>query len=163
MWFCQWHWHICFFFWNSLQQHRNTPLHFIGEIYHLILILFLMRNIVMIVWFIGKCFTTWGWRKIWIIFSSLDNVFDDDLVECALVSLSDLGTFLIPFSISFPHYEPLYCLKPCTHFSTLEIFLIFMKFLIFEGDISCVEILVDPVWEGFKELICDEPDIYNFR
>ena len=52
-----------FFFWHSLQQHWKILLHFIGEVDHLISLLF-YEQYFLVLWFIGK----WGWRKIRIIF-----------------------------------------------------------------------------------------------
>ena len=64
------------------------------------------------------------------IFSPDD--FYGDLAEDTLVSLSDLGNFMIYFLIHFSFYETLNGLGPYTSFSTLEIFLIFLALLILE-------------------------------
>ena len=111
---------IIFPFRNSLQQHRKTPMHFLGELDHPISLIFPLSNLFLIFFLICKCFTTWGWRKIWIIFFSLDAFPGVSLVAGALVSLSGLVTFIIPFSIYFPFSVTLYSLRPCTYFSTLK-------------------------------------------
>ena len=84
---------------HFLQHHRKIPLHFIGELYHPISPIFLMTNMFLIFCFIGKCFTTWGWRKIWIILFSPDDFLGGALVlvAVALVYLYDLETFMIFF------------------------------------------------------------------
>ena len=80
------------------------------------------------------------------------------LVAGALVSLSGLVTFLILFLIYFPFSETLYSLRSCKSFSTLEIYLIFITFLIFEGKISRVKIFVNPVREEFNKLVFSDPN-----
>ena len=47
---------------------------------------------------------------------------------------------------------------PGTSFSTLEILLFFMTFLIFGLNISCVNVLVHPVQEDFQEILFDDPE-----
>ena len=91
-----------------------------------------MRNIFLVIWLICECFTTWRWRKYEAYFFSLDDFLASDLVAGALVYLSDLRTFIIVFKSISLFSETLDGLSPCTYFSTLEIFLIFMTFLILE-------------------------------
>ena len=38
-----------------------------------------------------------------------------------------------------------------------------MTFLIFGGNISCVKLLVDPVWEYLEEILFDDPEIDNYE
>ena len=133
-------------------------MHFLGELDHPISLIFPLSNLFLIFFLICKCFTTWGWRKIWIIFFSLDDFPGVALVAGALVPLSGLVNFLILFLISFPFSETLYGLRPCKYFSPLEIYLIFITFLIFEGKISRVKIFVNPVREEFNKLVFSDPN-----
>ena len=71
-------------------------------------------------------------EKKWIIFFLLDIFLDGALVSGDLVYLSDLGTFMIIVSIYFTFSETLDGIRPRTSFSTLEIFLIFIKFFFLE-------------------------------
>ena len=78
------------------------------------------------------------------------------------MSLFDLGKFLILVSISFPFYETLGGLRTCAYFSTQEMFLMFMIFLLFGGNISCVKLLVGTFKEDLKEVLFDDPDKDDF-
>ena len=127
---------------DSLQQHWKIPLNFLGEIDHLMTLIFYYEK------YFSCCllyFNTWGWRKSWIIFFSWWF-----FVWC--FSSRCFSVFIWPrkfsddFSISFPFSGKLDGLRPGTYFSTPEIFLIFIKFLVFWGNISCVKIFVGPVW-----------------
>ena len=82
-------------------------------------------------------------EKILIILFLIDDFLNRSLVAGDYVSLSDLGTFQIPFSIYFHFSGTSDSLRPGTYFSRLEIFLIFVTFLIFGGNISCVKLLID--------------------
>ena len=107
-----------FFFWNYLRQHQNIPLYFLGELYHHIPLLFCMSSIYLVVWFIGKCFTNCGRRKSE-LYLFIDDFLDGTLVAGDLVHLSNIGTFLIPFSIYYIVSQTLDGLRRSTSFYTL--------------------------------------------
>ena len=111
-----------FFFRNSLQQNRKIPLHIIGELNHPISLLFFMKYIFLMVYFIGKCFTTWGWRKselplfAWTFFGWW---FSNRCFSVFFLTQEVFFYFFNPFDFS----KTLNGLSPGASFYTLEIFL----------------------------------------
>ena len=122
----------------------------------------LMSNIFLIVCYIGKCFTTWGWRKFWIIFFLTWWIF----VWC--FSSRCFSVNIWPRNVSDTYFNILVFLWNIGWFEARYIFfytgniLIFMTLLPFVGNISCVKLLVDPVQEYFQQLLFDDLDIDYF-
>ena len=90
-----------FYFWRYIKQHWKIPLHYIGEVDHLTPIFLLMRNIFMIVLYIGEYSTNKVLIIIRITLLLLCGFLSGALVAGDLVYLSNIVTFLIRFSTSF--------------------------------------------------------------
>ena len=115
-----------------------------------------MSNIYLILCFVGKCFTTWGWRKIWIIYIFTWLFLDGALVSGALVYLSYQWTFWHFFNIFYFWWNIGWFEARYIFFHTGNIFIL-MEFLLLGDNISCVKLLVDAVREDSEELLFDDP------
>ena len=120
---------------------------------------FLVRKYFLIVWFIGKCFTTWGWIIIWIMFMLTWKFLEVFLISRYFILFICPRNVSDTFSTYFYFPETLDGLGTGTYFSTLGIFLTFITFFLLGGNISCVTLFDDPDREKSREILFDDPGI----